>query len=251
MKKISKKLFPEIFILAVFIIGGFFSIAKGQFNLLQAPNGNQSIEFLIDWKANTYVPADYDGKAMPTYGSKITISATPLSIVNENDYVYNWTIDLAFSPESNGQPATDFVVRKTAGGEHSVYLEISDKKTGGVIKEYVVAIPIFSPFSIIYQKNGGGALIPLNIENTAKPGGQLNLIARPFFFNKTMSSKSLNYKWRINNRLVEGSASDPDELSVEFPKEIYLGMQYNLNLLIENPFDAFQFSEKSHKITIQ
>lgn len=239
------------FILTIAIFIGGFSIAKGQFNLLQPSISNQSIEFLIDWKANTYAPADYDGKAMPTYGSKITLSATPLSMVNENDYVYNWTIDLAFSPETNGQPTTDFIVRKTAGGEHSVYLEISDKKTGGTIKEYAVTIPIFSPFSVIYQKNDGGALIPLNIENAAKPGGQLNLIARPFFFNKTTSSKSLNYKWRINNKLVEGSASDPDELSVEFPKEISLGTQYNLNLLIENPFDAFQFSEKSHKITIQ
>lgn len=238
---IKKNIYQFLFI--ALIVGGYFSVARGQLD------PDAEIDFFIDWKTDSYVPLEYEGKTLPAYGSKITLSATPLTPINENDFEYNWIIDLASIPENNGKPIVSFSANKTGGAEHSALLTVYDKKTRRSVKEVAIVIPIANPQSIAYKEFSNGLTIPLNTENAITAGEQINLIVKPFFFNKLPNSQSLNYQWKINNKKVEGVSADPTKLSIDFPKEIPLGMQYSLNLLISNPFDAFQFAEKKYKIT--
>lgn len=249
MNNLFKKTFFHFLILAAFIAGGFFAIQNKQ--NASAQTVSQNIDFYIDWSAQTYAPAEYSGKTLPTYGSKITLSATPLSYINENNYIYNWIIDAEDTPNDNGEPVASFISNKTSGGEHSIYLSITDKKAEKVIKEIGLVIPIFEPKTIIYNQTAAGAVLPLNNNNVFNSGSEVSLIALPFFFNKTASGKILDYQWKINNQKIGGVADEPNKLSIAFPKNISAGTQYQLNLFIENPFDAFQFAEKNYKLTIR
>ncbi|OGD39035.1 hypothetical protein A2907_01055 [Candidatus Azambacteria bacterium RIFCSPLOWO2_01_FULL_37_9] len=231
------------------LAGGFFSIAKGQISLLSQPISDNAIDFSVDWSAQTYVPPEYDGKAIPTYGSKIMLSATSLSLINENDYEYNWMIDLASAPNNNGKPLADFIVTKTAGNKHIIYLTISDKKTRDMLKEISFSIPITSPKNFVYAKLPGGHLYPLNIENKASINTQLDLTAKPFFFNKTDRDQTLIFQWTLNNQKAQWSESN--DLSIAFPEEAGAGYQYILNLSIKNPSDLFQFTENNYKIVMK
>lgn len=249
MKNSPKNFFLQFFILAIFIIGGFFAIQNRQ--NANAQTVIQNVDFFVDWSSQTYAPAEYDGKALPTYGSKIILSATPLSYINENNYIYNWLIDAEDNPDGNGNPIVSFIANKTSGGEHSVYLSITDKKAEKVIKEIGLVIPIFAPKTIIYKQTTAGAVLPLNNDNVFNSGSEVSLIALPFFFNKTAARQILDYQWKINNQKIGGAADEPNKLSIAFPKNISAGTQYQLNLFIENPFDAFQFAEKNYKLTIR
>lgn len=244
MKKIPKKNFI-FFILAVFIVG-FFSIAQGQINLSSPSSSDKTVDFFVDWSAETYIPPEYDGRAMPTYNSKITLSATPLSLINENDYKYSWIIDLASTPSNNGKPSVSFPSTKTSGGEHIIYLTIINKKTGKIIKEYSLSIPITSPQNFVYAKLSSGHLSLLNMENKANINAQLDLTAKPFFFNKTDRSQALIFQWMLNNQKAQWSESN--DLSISFPEGARAGYQYVLNLTIKNPSDLFQFTENNYKI---
>lgn len=231
-----------------------FSYARGQFFYTNQSNNISSIDFLVDWTADTYVPSDYEGKALPTYGSRITLSATPLSVINENDYEFIWRIDLASSPENNKKPIANFTVKKRSG-EHNVFLSIRDIKNKKTIKEVSFSIAIQSPQTIIYQKNQFGHFLSLNsyqdVGNIFNKNNQLDLVAKSFYFNQIKNLSSLRYHWSLNTEKIDSPEMDPFKLSVEFPKELPSGYSYNLSLLIENPFDDFQFSEKSYKIIVK
>lgn len=231
----------------------FFSYARGQLNYT-AQNNKTGVDFLIDWAADSYIPQDYEGKALPTYGSKITLSATPLSIINENDYEFIWLIDLTTTANNNKKSVADFTIKKRSG-EHNVFLTIRDIKNKKIIKESSLSIPIFTPQTITYKKNQYGHLIPLSsyqdISNTINKGGQLDLIAKSFYFTKIKNLSSLNYNWQLNEDKIESPDVNPYKLSIEFPTEIPSGHNYNLSLSIENPLNEFQFSEKKYKIVVK
>lgn len=249
MVPIIKKPFLHFLFLTAFIIGGFFTTQNRQ--NANAQTASQNVDFFVDWSAQTYAPAEYGGKALPTYGSKITLSATPLSYVNENNYIYNWIIDAEDTPNDNGEPIASFISNKTSGGEHSVYLAITDRKTDKVIKEIGIMVPIFAPKTIIYKQTSAGAILPLNNDNIFSSGSEVSLVALPFFFNRTISGQILDYQWKINNQKIGGAVAEPNKLSIAFPKNISAGTEYQLSLFIENPMDAFQFAEKNYRLTIR
>lgn len=230
-----------------------FSYAKGQFSYTNQ-NNNSATDFLIDWSSDTYIPSDYEGKALPTYGSKITLSATPLSIINENNYEFIWRIDLTNSPSNNKKPIADFIVKKR-GGEHNIFLSIRDIKSKKIIKEVSFAIAIQSPQTIVYRKNLFGHLSPLtsyqDIGNIVDRDSQLDLVVKSFYFNQIKNLSSLRYRWGLNSEKIDSQEIDPFKLSIEFPKKISSGYSYNLSLQIENPLDEFQFSEKSYKLIVK
>lgn len=246
----SIKSFSQILFIAVFVFS-FFYVANGQ---QSTSSKDKNVDFLVDWVTDSYSPLDYEGKTLPGYGSTITISATPLSSINENDYEYSWLIDSGFTPNNNGRSVASFTVRKNTGGEHVVLLTIRSKKGRDVIKEAIITIPVTNPEVIVYKENSSGSLtpltIPLNLGNFTKAGSQLNLVAKPFSFNKIKDSQLLRYNWELNGKKVDISEAT-DNLSIDFPKEIAAGTLYSLKLAVENPLDAFQFDEKNYKITVR
>lgn len=256
-------LLPKILFCLLFltiIIFGFFPVANSQYsnshslNLLgQKPNS--TADFLIDWSTDTYMPSDYRGKALPTYGSKITLSATPLTNINEHNYEFIWLIDLAKSPNNNKMSSADFIVTKREGGTHNVFLTIREIKTRKTVKETAFEIPISSSQVIVYKKTVSGFLSPLNsslnIGNTINPGEQLNLITKPFNFNLIKNIRSLNYTWSLNSQKIDVSDTEPDKLSIDFSDNISSGYIYNLDFSVKNPQDEFQFIEKRYRIIIR
>lgn len=246
----KKTIKNKVYIISILIMTIFFlgiaSYSNGQ-------SANQNIDFIIDWSADTYTPPEYEGRALPSYGSKITLSATPSSSINEDDFQFNWTIDLAFIPDNNKKSKASFIVRESTGGEHIVYLNIINKDTGETIKEAMLSIPIISPQNIIFKEAQTGHLVPLGIDNFATPGSRMDLVAKTYFFNTIQNNQFLKYQWQLNNQLLQKNiAEDPSKLAIEFPKNINSSIaQYGVSLTIENPFDAFQFAENNYKITVK
>lgn len=247
-----KKTFFHFLILATFIAGGFFAIQNKQ--NASAQTASQNIDFFIDWSAKTFIPADYSGKPLPTFSSIINLNATLLSgggeRVNENNYRFNWILDNSSALDSDG-PTASFKVTNGASDTHKIYLRIFNKSSSALFKEYFFLIPISTPEVAVYKKSSDGLLDTINGLISVSAGSELNLIAKPYFFNNITDESQLKYRWFLNDKEAKGNVLNPNKLSTTFPSGIPSGTQYNLSLRVENPLNIYQLVEKKYKIIIQ
>lgn len=253
MAKKIKKYFL-IFLIAVFS-GGFSLAAKSQTtNLLGQPAAqNQNVDFFIDWSAQTFVPGDYQGKSLPTFNSIVKLTATPAPSdgqkINENNYSFNWIIDNFITTPSQTS-SESFKVNEGKGNEHKVYLRIFDKNRD-LISEKFFIIPIAAPDVVIYKANSDGALGDIKGIIYASAGSELSLTAKPFFFNNILNESHLLYVWRLNGEDIKKGPQDPNKITIVFPPEIPTNTEYSLTLVVENPFDLYQFVEKNYTIIVK
>lgn len=256
MRNLFKKIIPRFLILTIFIIGGF-SVAESQYDVLNqgsaAISNQKKPEFFIDWSAKTFVPADYQGKSLPTFQSIVTVSATALpnanNRFNEMDYTFNWTLDNVESLDSTGNTAS-FKVANGSGGKHTIYLRIFDKSRD-LANTYFIEIPIRRQDVVVYKENGDGLLDDINGTISVEAGSEINLIAKPFFFNNIFKESDLTYIWKLDGKGIQRSRTNPNKLSLSFPAEIPSGTSYTLTVSVENPFDAYQILSRDYTIIIK
>lgn len=232
---------------------GFFPVAKSQTtNLLGQPPAtqNQKIDFFIDWSAQTFTPGDYQGKSLPTFNSIVKLTATPApkegQKINENDYFFNWIIDNFIATPSQTS-SESFKISEGKGSEHKVYLRVFDKNRD-LINEYFFFIPVAAPDVIIYKTNGDGALNNAKGILYVSADSELSLTAKPFFFNNILSESHLLYTWRLNGEEIKSDLQNPNKILIVFPSEIPKNTEFSLTLVVENPFDLYQFVEKNYTI---
>lgn len=254
MKNLFKKFFLRIFILAIFIIGSF-SVAEGQYGLLAQDAASQvnqtNIDFFVDWSADTFIPPDYQGRALPTFQSIVTLNATLITPIksrsSEDSYSFNWLLDNSTVLPSNG-PTASFEVKKAAGDNHKIYLRIFDKNRN-IIKDKFLTIPITSPQMALFREGSDGLLLNnTGQELSTTKKSELNLVVKPIFFNKISSENSLIYSWRLNNQPVN---TNFNKISLFFPDNIQSGTQHILGLSAQNPLDIFQVYQKNYTIKVK
>ncbi len=243
--------FLKILSIAVFTFG-LFSIAHGQFSILEQNQSGQRVDFFTDWSARTFTPANYQGKPLPTFNSIISLNATPVGAANkkiiESNYTFNWIIDGATALKATGSLA-EFYAGEGAGSEHRIQLRIFDKNKD-LINEYHFSIPISKPDITLYKKTGG-TLESVTGMIIVNPGSELNIVAEPFFFNNITSESDLTYLWELNGEIIRKDSVDKHKISIVFPQEIPLRTSYELGLRVENPSDQFQSFKKTYKILVQ
>lgn len=256
MKIFVKKAF--YFLTLVLLAGSIFSVVYGQMDILGGAtptvnNAAKKIDFLADWSAQTFVPADYQGKPLPTFQSIVALSATPIVAngqkVNEGSYTFNWIVDnsIAVSPTDG---SAKFKVSEGAGSEHEVQLRVFDADRN-IIAEYFFSIPVSKSDIIVYKTNGEGSLDNISGTIFVNAGSELNLVAKPYFFNNISDEASLDYIWKLNDKVIKHNIIDPNKVSIDFPSEILSGTQYDLKLEAENPNDLYQSIEKNYIIKVR
>lgn len=252
MINLSGRKFLKILSITVFMFG-LFSVANGQFSILEQNRSGQNVDFFIDWSARTFVPADYLGKPLPTFDSIISLNATPIGNADkkivESNYTFNWIIDGATALKTTGSLA-EFYAGEGAGSEHAIQLRVFDKNKD-IVNEYHFSIPISKPDITLYRETGTGALETVSGMIIVNPGSELNIIAEPFFFNHISSENDLTYSWELNGETIKKDSVDKHKISIVFPQEIPSKTPYELNLRVENPSDQFQSLRKTYKILVQ
>src|SRR4051812_25715047 len=87
----AKKL-PYVIIFSLIAAFIFFFSVAGQSNAQ-----GQGPQFLLTWKAlNSYVPASYNGKALPSHDSPVSVSLEIISggkVANLKGVTINWYLD--------------------------------------------------------------------------------------------------------------------------------------------------------------
>ena len=147
---------------------------------------NVAIDSLeLIWSSDTYVPYQYQGRKMPSPGSKVTIEAlSEISGGSTYDLKYSWFMEDIFQRTKSGYGKTTFSfnIGKSPGDYHTIRVQIFNEDRS-IFEEKSIKIPIVSPELIVYPTNGNSHFSD-QASNLAfvLADKKFSFIARPYFF---------------------------------------------------------------------
>lgn len=212
----------------VFSFSSVFAITNAHAQTATSP------QFLVSWKTTgSYVPSFYTGKALPSYGSKITASFELVlngKVLNLQDQTIYWYLDQILV--GGGAGAQQVIFSPLGTPPDSLSLQIVLPSYNGVYLTHTVQIPFVTPEAVIYAP----------YPNKAFSTNPLSIKALPFFFNAT-SSSNLNFTWSVNGQA--GSTNEnPQEADIVLPKGLSSGSTLDITLNAENPFGSVAASDE-------
>lgn len=203
-------------------------------------------EFLVSWRASSYVPADYQGKVLPSSGSRVDIG---FDLVDKNKTVdlsrRNITWFLGQNFLRSGVGLKKLSVDLTDNRTQTVRITVGDYNNEDL--DHVFLLPVAEPEAIIsvktpYETARNQTFLPLKNHL---------LEARPFFFNVS-SLGGLQFKWRINGNLVSGEAESPNFLNLDLASEGAPQLtEVNVSLGVSNLLNDLELAGKSLNFVIE
>ncbi len=205
-----------------------------------------SFNVSLVWATDTFVPGDYEGKAMPVVGSVVTMMALPdIRGEDPENLLYTWYVNSESRVRSVANEQ-EFSFRVTKNVSFMpVVVEVSNA-SGSVMVRRAVSIPVTRPMVLIHQgkKDSGLSSDPVFVS----PGGKINLYAKPFYFH-IQSISNLSYEWRFISKRVVGIPPDPNFLLLSIPADSAGGAAM-LRLFVINQQAPEQQATREMEITI-
>ena len=222
-------------VLKKMVLAGFVAIAlvSGGTLLLAAPVAHaqtaSSPTFLITWKTTgSYIPSFYIGKALPTYGSKITASLELVSpqgkILNLSGQTIYWYVN-------------DVLVGGGAGVQQVTFPPIGDAPNTANLR---VTLPNYNGSYLIHEINIP-MVLPEAVIYAPYPNGQFTqnpvaVQAILYFFNIADPS-GLSYAWSVNGQ-AGSNAENPETAQITLPQGTQSGTSIATSLSVENSNDS-------------
>ncbi|MEK7576911.1 MAG: hypothetical protein AAB482_04445 [Patescibacteria group bacterium] len=211
------------------------------------------------WSADTYIPTWYQGKALPSGGSRITIFAMPSfyiggSALNPANLIYGWSIN-------STTPTADSNI--SGVGKNSFSLDLSDV----VSTSYTITVFVQDNLKRIVSQNSikiSGIRPSVEMYSTdplygvkewltgkksfMKNGDAVSLIAEPFYA-PLNDFANLQYSWRINNAKIGNSNST--ERKLMFTTEPGSTGSQTIGVSYQSPTNIVQQGRGSATINVQ
>jgi len=200
----------------------------------------QQINITLTWSTDTYVPAEYQGKALPVRDSNIEVIANiDDSRINPEDLIYNWFVNDYFKKESSGlnKQILEFNTAVTTNNKNSIRLEIRDANNAFLGVTYL-SIETRQPEIIIFAN-----------KYEIKSDQEAQFIAKPYFFNIN-NINELDYKWGSNQQEASKiNENNPNILVLKINK-LTKSIKQKLSISVENKNNNFQRAQKTIEITL-
>ncbi|MEK7595943.1 MAG: hypothetical protein AAB564_00085 [Patescibacteria group bacterium] len=211
-------------------------------------NGSD-VDFL--WEAMTSAPAGYKGKALPSAGSTVKISAIPYLFQDggklpPESLIYEWSLDFKRKISDSGAGKDSFVFSLENNKDHTIVLKVSDRlETIGFEKGFTISGEDTPPEILLYEEHPleGPIYRRALSEEISLRAGDLSLRAEPFYFSRE-NIANLSYEWKMNNKpLTPGEK--PNVLNLLAPE----GQgKTKIEVAIKHPDKFLQFAETALNI---
>lgn len=207
-------------------MGAFVFISSSLFLIKTTPSqAATNPTFLITWKAsNSYIPSFYQGKALPSYGSKVTASLELVSngkVIDVSGQTIYWYLNGTLIGGGVGIQQVTF----TPFGEppSSLILSVDLPQYNGHDLAHEISLPFSDPVAVVYAPYPRGAF-------STNP---VAVNALPFFFN-TLSATNLSFAWAVNGQSGTNT-ENPQQAQVTLPQGTQSGTALDISLTIRNP----------------
>lgn len=225
--------------LLITLVVGCWLLVVGKATAQQAP------EFLVTWRAHNYVPADYQGKILPSQSSRVEVGFDLISqnrVVDLSRSNVLWFLNEQLISSGVGMKTASFQVNNNL--RQTVRITVAEYEGNDLSHTFIV--PVANPEVIVDTRTPTRIIrnqLWLPIANRA-------FEARPFFFN-VANLNNLRFRWRINDQL-QNPLGDISilELNLASPGAAQ-ETSLNLNLGITNLNNEFEFGSKSINFIVQ
>ena len=191
-----------------------------------------SYDVSLVWQTNSFSPLDYEGRTMPSVGSRIIVTAIP-EIRNEDpeNLIYTWYVNSESQVRGVlGEQTFSFLVTKNVTFI-PVMVEVSNLSQSITVRKGI-SVPIVKPSLALYQKQNQ----KLSAERATfvLPGSQIDFYAQPFYFHINKAT-DLIYKWSFAGKeAVSAAGEDANLLALTIPQTSGAGRSM-LEVKVENP----------------
>lgn len=181
-----------------------------RFRVVRAQTGSFAQSLL--WEAQTGVPDEYPGKALPSPGARIRVFAQIAADINPDDLIVRWSVD--GTPVGAREPLVlVFPVTKSAGDAHTVRADIQHRRTR-ISEDMMIRIPVVERTLHLYRISAdGGVTAPVPDRMPVSGGQTLTFLAQAYFFPVGV----LRWRWTVDGRPVTGEARTPHILTLSTP----------------------------------
>jgi len=156
-------------------------------------------KFDLIWSTDTYTPCEYQGRALPSPGSKVTVEAVvSVSGGNADSLKYSWFLEDIFqrSKSGYGKDSFYFYVNQRPGAYHTIRLQIFNESRS-VFEEKSIKIPIVESELIVYSSNKNSYFSNRASKmSTILTGKEFSFIAKPYFFS-IKKLTDLEFEWHF------------------------------------------------------
>jgi len=177
------------------------------------------------WEAHTTVPPFYDGKALASPGSSVTVTAFPVVVArgvrqSPANLSYQWRLNNQPQADQSGLGFSSFTFPTTqihSQEEVTVTVLLNDGNTKVAYSN--ISVPIIEPSIVLYQHDPlrgvlYGAALGTGGSFTM-PGTEMTVRAEPFFFSVDSAARgNLKYAWQLNGNDTTGPSSAQGELTL-------------------------------------
>ncbi len=240
LKKVLKN---SIIFVAIFLIAGL-TIGQPKIQAQIRDLFNQSVsgnDFILSWSTDSYVPPDYEGKALPARNGYIRVVAIPTKMLSlhPDKYYYRWLLDGDIQGWAGGQGKATFTfqVTKWPGDSYQIESQVLDASETLVSKN-TLSIEVAKPTLLLRQENMLYSLIS-NFDTST--GREVTLTAFPLFFNVAKAS-SLDWQWQLDGQAVSlAGQKDLSRLKLKIPTaKLSSPVQKSLTVSASDQLDKMQ-----------
>lgn len=183
-------------------------------------------EFLVSWRAKTFVPPDYQGKIFPIKNSEVEMAFDVLDgnkLANLNANKINWYLDGNLIKSGIGLKSIKFTVTQENNNDQLVRIAVYNYKNKDL--ETYVSLPVVSPEAVIDYHSP--------FANEIKTG-QYDFRALPYFFNVS-DFNNLIFKWSVNGQKPENASDKTNTIILNLSSEgLPAAASINLSVIIQN-----------------
>ena len=180
----------------------------------------------ISWSTNTYTPASFPGKKLPTSHSPITAWVTVFQngkAVDASNYHFSWYVGSTLI--QSGQNLQKITFNAPKGTELILNLQARVQDENGALSVANIQVPVINP-RVAIEANYPGKIVS---------GNSATVTALPYFFNIS-TPDSLTYSWQVNG-VSSQSAENPTQANINFGNNFSSGSKIGIRLNVANSSD--------------
>ena len=207
----------------------------------------------ILWEAyDSYVPPFYKGKALPSRGSILKVTAIPNLVIGDNhlshselDYTWRWNYRVKDTSSGFNR---QFMAIKNLFTNREEVLSVEVQNLGGNIRgEGETKVIMLEPdplFYNVFPENNQYDLSRALSSVSSSVGEPVNISVAPYFFSiqPGATPNILSYQWQANNSPVSSNNQrSKNQISIASTTQGSTELKIN----IEHPQEDFQFASES------
>lgn len=170
------------------------------------------VDMLIE--ADTLVPTFYAGRALPSSGSAIRVTALPFLGTSQNPstFSYTWRVgdEIVGGSSLYGKNSVTF----SSGFERRVEVSVDIiDQSGTLVAKKTILVPISDPELHFYEVNPLQGLMERALgRNFIFSGDEINVRAEPYYMDRTFMAKQPFIEWKLNGQTITNPSQDPQEI---------------------------------------